>query len=24
MVNFVVGRILDSLGIEHSLYEPWE
>ncbi|MCK4948953.1 MAG: UbiX family flavin prenyltransferase [Thermoplasmata archaeon] len=24
MVNFVVGRILDSLGVEHSLYEPWE
>lgn len=23
LVNFVVGRILDSLGVEHSLYKPW-
>jgi 4-hydroxy-3-polyprenylbenzoate decarboxylase len=24
MVNFVVGRVLDLLGIEHELYERWE
>jgi 4-hydroxy-3-polyprenylbenzoate decarboxylase len=24
MVNFVVGKVLDGLGIEHALYEPWE
>ena len=22
-VNFVVGRVLDVLGIEHRLFEPW-
>ncbi len=24
MVNFVVGRVLDALRIEHSLYKRWE
>ena len=24
LVNFVVGRILDSIGIEHDLYQRWE
>jgi flavin prenyltransferase len=23
MVNFVVGRILEVLGLEHTLYSPW-
>jgi 4-hydroxy-3-polyprenylbenzoate decarboxylase len=23
MVNFVAGRVLDSLGVEHTLYERW-
>jgi 4-hydroxy-3-polyprenylbenzoate decarboxylase len=23
MVNFVVGRVLDILGVEHALYKPW-
>ena len=23
LVNFVVGKVLDSLGIEHALYRPW-
>ena len=23
LVRFVVGKILDSLGMEHDLYEPW-
>lgn len=24
MVNFVVGRIIESLGLEHNLYEKWK
>jgi 4-hydroxy-3-polyprenylbenzoate decarboxylase len=24
LVNFVVGRAMDGLGIEHSLYQPWQ
>ncbi|KXS40354.1 MAG: 3-octaprenyl-4-hydroxybenzoate carboxy-lyase UbiX [Candidatus Frackibacter sp. T328-2] len=24
LVNFVVGRVLDRLGIEHNIYERWE
>ena len=23
LVNFVVGKVLDSLGMEHALYRPW-
>lgn len=23
LVHFVVGKILDSLGLDHNLYEPW-
>ncbi|MDD2337252.1 MAG: UbiX family flavin prenyltransferase [Geobacteraceae bacterium] len=23
MINFVVGKVLEALGIEHSLYRPW-
>lgn len=23
MVDFVVGRVLEALGVEHSLYPPW-
>jgi 4-hydroxy-3-polyprenylbenzoate decarboxylase len=23
LVSFVVGKVLDSLGMEHALYRPW-
>jgi len=23
LVNFVVGKVLEALGIEHGLYRPW-
>ena len=23
LVNFVAGKVLDSLGMEHALYRPW-
>ena len=23
MVDFVVGRVLEVLGLEHELYPPW-
>jgi 4-hydroxy-3-polyprenylbenzoate decarboxylase len=23
LVDFVVGRVLEALGIEHELYPPW-
>jgi 4-hydroxy-3-polyprenylbenzoate decarboxylase len=24
LVNFVVGKVLDQLGIEHELFRRWE
>ena len=23
LVNFIVGRVLETLGFEHELYTPW-